>query len=95
MASRFPSIEEFDDGQAPSIEELGLDSGTIFDRERLALGQDADLFATTGDTDLLQGAAGTQKTHQQDTFEGTYFPSLDEPVGCSKLLVLLSYCRDH
>lgn len=83
MASRFPSIEEFDEGQVPPIGDFGMD---IPERERLALGDDADLFATTDDADLLKGTAVTQTTFQQDTFEGTYFPSLDEPVCCPKPL---------
>jgi len=77
MASRFPSIEEFDEGQAPPIGEFDMN---IPERERLALGDDADLFATTDDADLLKGTTATQTTFQQDTFEGTYFPSLDEPT---------------
>jgi len=64
MASRFPSIEEFDDGQtspvlAPvaSTLDLGLDDPTadFLSREKATLGADADLFATQNDSNLLGG----------------------------------------
>ena len=62
MADRFPSLDEFDAGQTEARPE-----GSFLDRERAALGEDADLFATSddrptttatvedGDNDLLGG----------------------------------------
>ncbi|KAF8251708.1 hypothetical protein K440DRAFT_658375 [Wilcoxina mikolae CBS 423.85] len=64
MASRFPSIEEFDDGQTSpvltpgaSTLDLGLDDPTadFLSREKATLGADADLFATQNDSSLLGG----------------------------------------
>jgi hypothetical protein len=88
MASRFPSIEEFDDGQtevptlapgAPTLG-LGLDDDPTADflsREKATLGADADLFATENDNNLLGGGDDAAPT-----FESS-FPSLDAPeVGC-------------
>ena len=69
MASRFPSLEEFDDGQTSSVQsgttalDLGLDvdpQADFLSREQAALGADADLFATETDNILSGG----------DNFEG-------------------------
>ncbi|KAG0127998.1 clathrin light chain [Tuber indicum] len=88
MASRFPSIEEFDEGQTSATTggetplDLGLGgtSGMDFsERERLALGEDAALFANPADSDLLGGDSDAQEKFQQDSYEGTYFPALDNP----------------
>lgn len=88
MASRFPSIEEFDEGQTsattggetPLDLGLGETSGMDFsERERLALGEDAALFANPVDSDLLGGDSDAQEKFQQDSYEGTFFPALDNP----------------
>lgn len=86
MASRFPSIEEFDDGQIatpldPNARNLdlglGLDDPTadFLTREKATLGADADMFATEDDGNLLggddEGHGGFQSS----------FPSLDDEVG--------------
>lgn len=64
MASRFPSIEEFDDGQTEAVQpgatalDLGLDEDPQADflsREKATLGADADLFATEDDNAILSG----------------------------------------
>jgi hypothetical protein len=61
MADRFPSIEDLDSGAQPSEAPAG---GSFLDRERAALGDDADLFSSgneqtatveDGDNDLLGG----------------------------------------
>jgi len=83
MASRFPSIEEFDDGQTSPVQagatdlDIGLgDPDTDFlSREKATLGADAELFASEVDDALLSGGA--------DEF-GSSFPSLEvgnEQVG--------------
>jgi hypothetical protein len=82
MASRFPSIEEFDDGATASVLEPGattLDLGLgddptadFLSREKATLGADADLFATQDDNNLLGGAADAAPAG----FEAS-FPSLD------------------
>ncbi|PWW73135.1 hypothetical protein C7212DRAFT_332489 [Tuber magnatum] len=88
MASRFPSIEEFDEGQTSATTggetplDLGLGETSRIDfseRERLALGEDAALFANPVDSDLLGGDSDAQEKFQQDSYEGTYFPALDNP----------------
>jgi len=88
MASRFPSIEEFDEGQTSAATggETPLDLGlgetggmNFSERERLALGEDAALFANPADSDLLGGNSDAQEKFQQDSYEGTYFPALDNP----------------
>ena len=99
MASRFPSIEEFDEGQTsattggetPLDLGLGETSGMDFsERERLALGEDAALFANPADSDLLGGDSDAQEKFQQDSYEGTYFPALDNPVGGATLQIFYS-----
>lgn len=76
MATRFPSIEEFDDGQTSPVQggttalDLGLDvdpQADFLSREQAALGADADLFATDTDNIIGTGDHG---------FDAS-FPSLD------------------
>jgi hypothetical protein len=85
MASRFPSIEEFDDGQTgiPDLSsgvdalDLGLDSDPTADflsREKATLGADADLFASENDNNLLGGA--DEHAAATSAFESS-FPSLE------------------
>jgi len=93
MADRFPTIEDFDEGDT---EIKGGASGEVGDaddflaRERAALGDDADLFVTPGDNadktannnDLLGGGDGA-KSSEQAAFESS-FPAIDvknEQVG--------------
>lgn len=99
MASRFPSIEEFDEGrtsaatggETPLDLGLGETGGMDFsERERLALGEDAALFANPADSDLLGGDSDAQEKFQQDSYEGTYFPALDNPVSGVTLQTLYS-----
>ncbi|KAL9622862.1 MAG: hypothetical protein Q9160_002788 [Pyrenula sp. 1 TL-2023] len=50
MADRFPSIEDLDAGQTPTqTNGSGAEGGSFLDRERAALGEDADQFATAGE----------------------------------------------
>jgi hypothetical protein len=81
MASRFPSIEEFDDGatEVPGATplDLGLDDDPTADflsREKATLGADADLFATEDDNNLLGGGEDAVPA-----FESS-FPSLETPA---------------
>jgi hypothetical protein len=80
MASRFPSIEEFDDGatEVPSLgaADLSLDDPTadFLSREKATLGADADLFATEDDNNLLGGGEDAVPA-----FESS-FPSLETPT---------------
>ncbi|KAI9837782.1 MAG: hypothetical protein M1819_006716 [Sarea resinae] len=99
MADRFPSIEEFSAGQTETKADadLNLDpttaSGADFlDREKAALGDDADLFASgnddfkgtatveDGDDDLLGGGAdiggGAAADGEMTDFESS-FPAID------------------
>lgn len=78
MASRFPSIEEFDDGATADIQsgtsalDLGLGDDPQADflsREKATLGDDADMFATEGDNALLSGGGDDEFANQ--------FPSLN------------------
>jgi len=81
MATHFPSIEEFDDGQLGTILvpgattlDLGLDSDPTADflsREKATLGADADLFATEDDNNLLGGGDSVPAAFASS------FPSLD------------------
>lgn len=89
MADRFPSIEDLDSGAQPSEAPAG---GSFLDRERAALGDDADLFSSgneqtatveDGDNDLLGGDfSEVQQTSldaeadELDGFESS-FPAID------------------
>lgn len=65
MADRFPSLEDIDAGQTEVRGDHGSGDGDFLARERAALGEDADMFATgndsrqttveDGDDDLLGG----------------------------------------
>lgn len=85
MASRFPSIEDFDDGQTSPQNPID-NSTSLFDRERAALGDAADEFTSFGgnndanafpdldaDGDLLGGSSSPP--HKMSSFEDS-FPSL-------------------
>ena len=89
MADRFPSIEDLDSGAQPSEAPTG---GSFLDRERAALGDDADLFASgneqtatveDGDNDLLGGdfsevqqPSAGADADELDGFESS-FPAID------------------
>jgi hypothetical protein len=78
MASRFPSIEEFDDGaiEVPTATVMDLDdpAADFLSREKATLGADAELFATEDDNNLLGGGS----SDAVPAFERS-FPSLDTP----------------
>ncbi|KAL7275621.1 Clathrin light chain [Rhizina undulata] len=84
MASHFPSLEEFDEGQtvpvATDAMSLDIDGADDFlSREKAMLGEDASLFATEDDNvllgggDILSGGAGASA---QSQFESA-FPALN------------------
>jgi hypothetical protein len=89
MADRFPSIEDLDSGAVPSEGPAG---GSFLERERAALGDDADLFASgneqaatveDGDNDLLGGdfsdvqqPSAGADADELDGFESS-FPAID------------------
>ncbi|CAK7208245.1 Clathrin light chain [Sporothrix curviconia] len=84
MADRFPSLEDFDSGAQTDIKEASLDpSGDDFlARERAILGDDANQFATPGDSsafaladDNLLGGAGDNGSLETAQFESS-FPDL-------------------
>jgi hypothetical protein len=85
MADRFPSIEDFDSGAQPDIKDPSADpsADNFLAREKAALGDDADLFATNEDAnafgasegDLLGGGGGDAAA---STFE-SQFPDLASP----------------
>jgi hypothetical protein len=87
MADRFPSIEDLDSGAQPSEAPAG---GSFLDRERAALGDDADLFSSgeqqtatveDGDNDLLGGDFSEiqQPSADADELDGfeSSFPAID------------------
>ncbi|KAF3938214.1 hypothetical protein ABW19_dt0203840 [Dactylella cylindrospora] len=86
MASRFPSIEEFDEGVTTTAEHID-DVDDLFSRERAILGTDADQFASSAsqfpaldnENDLL----GNDPLGETQKFESS-FPDLiadNEAVG--------------
>ncbi|OJJ44104.1 hypothetical protein ASPZODRAFT_72233 [Penicilliopsis zonata CBS 506.65] len=92
MADRFPSLEDFSEGQTEVVEISGAsDADDFLARERAALGEDADQFATPQDhvataqsqnaldDDLLGGSMGAPiETAAADStaFESS-FPAID------------------
>jgi len=83
MASRFPSIEDFDDGQTSPRDPIE-NSTSLFDRELAALGDAADEFSFGGNDanafpdldaegDLLGGSSSPPQ--KMSSFEDS-FPSL-------------------
>ncbi|KAJ5477278.1 Clathrin light chain [Penicillium diatomitis] len=84
MADRFPSLEDFSEGQTEVIKSNGGTEDDFLARERAALGEDADQFATpqdhvattnAGDDDLLGGGDDTP-AEEIGQFESA-FPSVD------------------
>ncbi|KAJ5549839.1 Clathrin light chain [Penicillium sp. DV-2018c] len=84
MADRFPSLEDFSEGQTEVANTQDATEGDFLARERAALGEDADQFATThddvadhtvgGDDDLLGG--GDEPVEEIGQFESS-FPSVE------------------
>ncbi|KAK7419996.1 Clathrin light chain [Neonectria punicea] len=80
MADRFPSIEDFDAGAQPDIPSASVEASTddFLAREKAALGDDANQFATNddvafGDDDLLGDGGNTASTFESQ------FPDLTAP----------------
>ncbi|KAJ5319271.1 Clathrin light chain [Penicillium brevicompactum] len=82
MADRFPSLEDFSEGQTEVAEAPTATDDDFLARERAALGEDADQFATAqdhvgenvgGDDDLLGGDEPVEELGQ---FESS-FPSVE------------------
>ncbi|KAK7425417.1 Clathrin light chain [Neonectria magnoliae] len=80
MADRFPSIEDFDAGAQSDIPIASVDASTddFLAREKAALGDDANQFATNddaafGDDDLLGEGGNTASTFESQ------FPDLTAP----------------
>ncbi|KKK25528.1 hypothetical protein P175DRAFT_0497338 [Aspergillus ochraceoroseus IBT 24754] len=85
MADRFPSLEDFSAGQTEAIETNGTEESDFLARERAALGDDADQFATAQDhvadvmdNELLGGAEEIQAgaIPEISGFESS-FPAID------------------
>ncbi|KAI4143063.1 MAG: hypothetical protein L6R39_004714 [Caloplaca ligustica] len=93
MADRFPSLEEFGDGQtepkSTGQESMGLDGDDFLTRERALLGDDANQFASAndnsatvedGDDDLLGGGDsydGGQAGGEEISQFESSFPAMD------------------
>lgn len=85
MASRFPSLEEFDEGQTSPVLDTSATGASALDfddpaadflsREKATLGADADLFATPSDNLAGGGAADDLLGSQGDDSFGA-FPDL-------------------
>ncbi|KAJ5189695.1 Clathrin light chain [Penicillium cf. griseofulvum] len=83
MADRFPSLEDFSEGQTEVADVQGTTDDDFLARERAALGEDADQFATSQDhvaggqnvgaDDLL--GAGDEPVEEIGQFESS-FPSV-------------------
>jgi hypothetical protein len=58
MADRFPTLEEFSAGQTEAVDVGSADAEDFLARERAALGDDADLFATPHDHAVIVEDAG-------------------------------------
>ncbi|KAJ5855988.1 Clathrin light chain [Penicillium soppii] len=79
MADRFPSLEDFSEGQTEVADAPTATDDDFLARERAALGEDADQFATAqdhvgGDDDLLGG--GDEPVEEIGQFESS-FPSVE------------------
>ncbi|QKX64232.1 uncharacterized protein TRUGW13939_11405 [Talaromyces rugulosus] len=87
MADRFPSLDDFDEGKTEVVEANGTaDNDDFLARERAALGEDADQFATPNDLtataededDLIGGNDAAPQVGSQELsgFESS-FPALE------------------
>ncbi|KAI9736981.1 MAG: hypothetical protein M1834_000570 [Cirrosporium novae-zelandiae] len=84
MADRFPSLEEFSEGQTePRPETSGLDGAPADEdflaRERALLGDDADLFVTPNDT--ATNTSATVEEAPDDDLLGGGDAGFDVPAG--------------
>ncbi|GJD03775.1 Clathrin light chain [Colletotrichum higginsianum IMI 349063] len=85
MADRFPSLEDFDSGAQTDIKDSGASPSAddFLAREKALLGEDANQFATAGDSaafnagddDLLGGGGSGNVISEESTFE-SQFPDL-------------------
>ncbi|KAF4121793.1 Clathrin light chain [Geosmithia morbida] len=80
MADRFPSLDDFDSGAQTDVKDTSVDPSTddFLAREKAALGDDADQFATAQDVSVLDGSGGDllgENEPTQSTFE-SQFPDL-------------------
>ncbi|KAB8446233.1 hypothetical protein FH972_025215 [Carpinus fangiana] len=76
MADRFPSIEDFNEGDTQGVPDAQTNDGDDFlARERAALGDDADLFTGADDADLL-GGGDTNGDADVSQFKSN-FPAVD------------------
>lgn len=82
MADRFPSLEDFSEGQTEVVDNSGAGQDDFLARERAALGEDADQFATPqdhaadGNDDLLGGENVDTPAEDMGGFESS-FPSME------------------
>ncbi|KAJ5155235.1 Clathrin light chain [Penicillium capsulatum] len=87
MADRFPSLEDFSEGQTEVVDTTGATEDDFLARERAALGEDADQFTTAqdnaaanetvnADDDLLGGGGNDTPAPEIGGFESS-FPSMD------------------
>ncbi|EED14944.1 clathrin light chain [Talaromyces stipitatus ATCC 10500] len=85
MADRFPSLEDFNEGQTEVVSNDVADTDDFLARERAALGDDAAQFATpndqvaTVDDDLLGGDEVVQQQGDSAEISGfeSSFPAID------------------
>lgn len=88
MADRFPSLEDFNEGQTEVVETDAADNEDFLARERAALGDDADQFATPNDltaaaeyddNDLLGGDEAVPQHGASEEISGfeSSFPAID------------------
>ncbi|KAJ5911223.1 Clathrin light chain [Penicillium subrubescens] len=83
MADRFPSLEDFSEGQTEVVEKNSASEDDFLARERAALGEDADQFATpqdhiaaVGSGDDLLGGGDDTPAEELGQFESS-FPSVE------------------
>ncbi|KAE9964383.1 hypothetical protein BLS_008395 [Venturia inaequalis] len=113
MADRFPSLEDFDEGQteirAPTAG--STDAASFLERERAALGEDADLFTSAndnlatvedaGEDDLLGGGGNNNflSNGNDDDLSGfeSSFPAIDttNDVGAAQFIRYFSTQRNR
>lgn len=86
MADRFPSLEDFNEGQTEVVTNDAADTDDFLARERAALGDDADQFATpndqalnVADDDLLGGNDFVPQQGGSEEISGfeSSFPAID------------------
>jgi hypothetical protein len=95
MADRFPSIEDFDEGQTEARPTIDADESNFLDRERALLGDDANQFATANDNlatvedddddDLLGGGGAIHHGGEELSGFESSFPAIDTGNDVSNL----------